>query len=207
MDRKDLAWKAFFNIEKAVRHPTAHKRFAHCITTDGCSVSVHIAHAAASGDGDNGDNDGSAKSKKSRKAGANSRSHSKSKSKSKSKSTSKSTAPTAAPSAPALSDTKREQLALFAKANPLCVVGIDPGKRNLLYVTNQHAPDNNKEKEGTRLRYSFGQRLEESGKPWRDAKLAACKTERIFELENQLSQHNSHTSSLGKFQEYLATWC
>jgi hypothetical protein len=62
-----------------------------------------------------------------------------------------------------------------------------------------HAPDNNEEKEGTRLRYSFGQRLEESGKPWRDAKLAACKTERIFELENQLSQHNSHTSSLGKF--------
>jgi hypothetical protein len=98
-----------------------------------------------------------------------------------------------------LSDTKREQLALFAKANPLCVVGIDPGKRNLLYVTNQHAPDNSKEKEGTRLRYSFGQRLEESAKPWRDAKLAACKTEHIFELENQLSQHNSHTSSLGKF--------
>jgi hypothetical protein len=29
----------------------------------------------------------------------------------------------------------------------------------------------------------------------------------IFELENQLSQHNSHTSSLGKFQEYLATQC
>ena len=98
-----------------------------------------------------------------------------------------------------------EQLASFAKANPLCVVGIDPGKRNLLYVTNQHAPVNNKQKKGTRLRYSFGQRLEESGKAWRDAKLTKCKTKRIFELEQQLSQHNSHTSSLDKFQQYLVT--
>ena len=49
------------------------------------------------------------------------------------------------------------------------------------------------------------QRLEESGKPWRDAKLNKRKSKRVFELENQLSSHNSRTSSLAKFQAYLAT--
>ena len=56
------------------------------------------------------------------------------------------------------------------------------------------------------MRYSFGQRLKESGKPWRDAKLTAHKTPRIFELEKLLSLHNSRTSSLAKFRDYLAQW-
>ena len=55
------------------------------------------------------------------------------------------------------------------------------------------------------MRYSFGQRLEESGKAWRDAKLNKRKSKHVFQLENQLSSHNSRTSSLVKFQAYLAT--
>jgi hypothetical protein len=55
------------------------------------------------------------------------------------------------------------------------------------------------------LRYSFGQRLHESGKRGRDAKLNKHKSQHIFDLEQQLSQHNSRTTIVDQFQEYLAT--
>jgi hypothetical protein len=201
MDRKDLAWEAFFHIEKAVRTPSALKRFGHFITTDGCSVSVHIAHASSDDSGAGGGGGGGAHSKATKAQKASSGR------KSKTTATTATTATTSTtPSPPpALSDAEREKLAAFAKAHPLCVVGIDPGKRNLLYATNQHAPDNQKEKQGVRLRYSFGQRLHESGKRGRDTKLNKCKSQHIFDLEQQLSQHNSRTTVVDQFRAYLAT--
>src|SRR5262245_5198937 len=71
----------------------------------------------------------------------------------KRKNTSSSSAPSAKSDITPCS--KWQQLNQFASANLLQVVGADPGKRNLLYLTNQHAPDNKKKKEGIRLRYTF----------------------------------------------------
>jgi len=84
------------------------------------------------------------------------------------------------------------------------VVGIDPGKRNLLYVTNQHAPDDGEpKKEGVRLRYTFAQRRLDSGACARQQKLNIEKSQRILELERELSSHNSRTTSRAKFEAYL----
>ena len=164
---------------------TASKRFGHFITTDGASVSVNIAHC------------------KVQSGGSNNNSNKKQKSKSRLRNR-PAPVPSALPRAgPGLSADERGTLAQFAKDTPLQIVGIDPGKRNLIYATN-HAHHVGK-KNGIRLRYTYAQRQHESGAPTRAKKLNKRKTPRILELERRLAAHNSRTTYLAKFQAYLAT--
>jgi hypothetical protein len=113
MKTKDLAWNAFFNVKKAVRTPNEFKRFGHFITTDGVSVSINIAHAAAVADCHAAVKMPKVPTGRSRRAAA--------------------LPPHIAPDGD-LSEAEHVALRQFVNANPLQVVGIDPGKRNLLYV-------------------------------------------------------------------------
>ena len=174
MDEKDLVWSAMFNLKRAVRKPTQFRRFGHHITTDGASVSVCVAHLAST----------QPQLKKQ-------------------KTTTHSQTMIAAP--------QQQQLRGFVQSHPLRVVGADPGKRNLLFLTSQSATANEggkkkkkkKEMEGCNLRYSSAQRRHESGAPWRERRLRKKMPHDVLEQQEALSKHNSRTSSLVKFQEYL----
>jgi hypothetical protein len=188
MNTKGLAW----NVKKAVRTPNEFKRFGHFITTDGVSVSINIAHAAAAAAAAAAavaDCGAAVKMPKVPTTGRSRRAAA--------------LPPHIAPDGD-LSEAEHVALRQFVNANPLQVVGIDPGKRNLLYVTNQHAPDNGEpKKEGVWLRYTFAQRRVESGACTRQQRLNKEKSERIVELEHELSSHNSRTTSRAKFEVYL----
>jgi hypothetical protein len=79
------------------------------------------------------------------------------------------------------------------------IVGVDPGKRSISYMTT----DDKKKTLNGHLEYTNVQRAFEMESKhfskWRKEQ----KTEGIQELENELSQHNTRTSSIKKFQEYL----
>jgi hypothetical protein len=186
MDEKDLVWSVFFNLKKAVRKPNKFKRFGHHITTDGASVSVCVAHCHNSF----GTSPPSSSSSKKKRRNASSTS-------------SASAASSSSPKRNITPCSELEQLNQVAKSNPLQVVGADPGKRNLLFITNQHAPDDAEAKQGHNLRYTFVQRQHESG-AWLHAKRLNKRTPAsIKQQEQQLSQHNSRTTSLDKFRDYL----
>jgi len=83
------------------------------------------------------------------------------------------------------------------------IVGVDPGKHSIIYLTTD---DEIKTKKG-RFQYSNVQRASETNrntfKKWREKKKLENPT--IQKLEDQLSQCNSRTVKMEKFQEYLKT--
>jgi len=76
-----------------------------------------------------------------------------------------------------------------------CVVGVDPGKHNVLYLT---ADDQNIEK---RMKYTNIQRRVELGRKDFQRSERKIKTEMVQQAENQIS--NSRASTTKGFQEYL----
>src|SRR5690606_28121267 len=81
------------------------------------------------------------------------------------------------------------------------IVGVDPGKAEIVCMTNKCAPRS----EGKTLRYTAAQRRFKSKSDIRNKQLERMKTKRIHALEDQLSQHNSRTPDLEKFKAYLST--
>ena len=81
------------------------------------------------------------------------------------------------------------------------VVGCDPGKHVLLHVTNEASP---KHAGGDKtLRYTFKQRLHESGAGRRNKRLNERLPVAVKEAEQVLSGFNSRTVNLDKFKQYL----
>jgi hypothetical protein len=90
------------------------------------------------------------------------------------------------------------------------VVGADPGKRNLLHLTNESAPDGYNDGEEraqdsrlATLNYTFGQRLHESGA----AKRAKWQEQRMRPdargAQEALAEYDSRVTGLEHFQGYL----
>jgi hypothetical protein len=79
------------------------------------------------------------------------------------------------------------------------IVGVDPGKHSIIYLTSD---DQAKTKDG-RFQYSSGQRAFELGHIKFRKKQKTLKQPEINDCQNFISDHNSRTTDIKKFQNYL----
>jgi hypothetical protein len=89
----------------------------------------------------------------------------------------------------------------FSNIDPKKVVGVDPGKHSIIYMTT----DDDKKTTDGRLQYTNVQRAFESGRKQFRRQQQQMKKDApdIQKLEDQLSVHNTRTVSIPRFQEYL----
>ena len=83
------------------------------------------------------------------------------------------------------------------------IIGVDPGKYNLVYMTTEEVDPKDKRKSGKSLRYTTAQRRHESGELPRKKELDAAKTEAIQNAQDELSSTNSRVTSVADFKKYL----
>jgi hypothetical protein len=197
MDDKDLAWTPFFDWDHVVPpHRVLNQRFGHHMTTDGVSVSVKIESAPPGGFPDfaplpiKKDPDTTIKPTKKRKTKKERNEDKKQ---------------------------QRDETIESITSQPFDyskVVGADPGKHDLLYLTTAWAPDHHSGQKGAKrsrkqgpmiktLHYTFGQRLQESGGADRNKWQKKKVTEEARWMETILSDYDHRANSLIDFQCYL----
>src|SRR5688572_13651420 len=84
---------------------------------------------------------------------------------------------------------------LDMKKEDVVIVGVDPGKHNLVYMTTETADAEKKRKSGKSLRYTSAQRRHESHKLLRRKKLEKAKPTGVRSAEEKLSTVASRVSS------------
>jgi hypothetical protein len=95
--------------------------------------------------------------------------------------------------------------------DPQRVVGADPGKRNLLVLSSESAPDGHlrhkdrkQQPGGQTISYSFRQRAHEAGHLRRNAQQAERRPPEVTGAEQGLADYDGRVTGLADFIEYLA---
>ena len=83
------------------------------------------------------------------------------------------------------------------------VVGVDPGKHNLVFMTTERVDKDEKRKSGRSLHYTGAQRRHESGQRARKKKLDKNRSKAVEEAEQKMASVNSRVSSVDGFEKYL----
>lgn len=96
-------------------------------------------------------------------------------------------------------DEEEEDASRWEYMEGTTIVGVDPGKNSILYMTTDD------EKIEKRLRYTNVQRRVETGAKYYSQKIQESKTELIRELEATLSKENSRSPSTKGFILFLTT--
>src|SRR5690554_314570 len=85
------------------------------------------------------------------------------------------------------------------------IVGVDPGKHNIVYMTNESSPKDEFHSESKTLVYTSRQRRYEANSTTRNKILERKKPKKVQELEDKLSATNSCSPNLKQFGEYIST--
>ncbi|CAH6420238.1 Hypothetical protein UVM_LOCUS91 [uncultured virus] len=99
-------------------------------------------------------------------------------------------------------DDSLPDVSMFAGVDVKKVVGVDPGKHDLVHMTNDSSPRRSDGQKAKTLRYTAAQRRHESGAKYREARVR--KPPDVQELEDALSGTDSRVTGLKAFQEYLS---
>jgi hypothetical protein len=171
LNEKDLAWLPFFELKHLAPSSQAHKRLGHHFTTDGVSVSVVILQRKKDGQGV------AKKNNKNKRAKRSEQPHN------------------------IASDAPLPARHVTTPVDTAKVVGCDPGKHELLHLTNEASPLT---AEGRKtLGYTFKQRLHESGAKARNKRLNKRRNEEVKQAEVELTKFNSRTTSFDLYKQYL----
>lgn len=93
---------------------------------------------------------------------------------------------------------------ILLSVEPEKIVGVDPGKHSIVYMTNDGAtPGKYDGSPFHRLQYTSSQRMFESGASRFAKKTLQLKTDEVQRLEDVLSATNSRSCTLDGFQAYL----
>ena len=99
---------------------------------------------------------------------------------------------------------KLEQLKGKGIEDETKIIGVDPGKKTIVHMTNEISPKKGDERERKTLTYTSSQRRFESGEAHRKKKLKESKSKEVMEIESGLSKTNSKNPSSEEFKEYLS---